>query len=433
METKPTIGVIGLSHLGIVASAGLASFGLSVIGADVDADTVEMLQKGNPVVPEPGLKELFATHNERLTVTTDFSKISDCDVVFLAKDTPTDEENNAMDLEPVVALFDAAMPYPTDGVEVVVMSQVPVGFTRSLTQRIVGERLQLNFSLCYFVETLVIGNAVARWLTPERLMFGLVDPERGLSRHLARIVKNFESPVFCMKLESAELCKAAINLYLATSVTYANTLANICEVVGADISEMIPALRLDKRIGLYAYIKPGLGLSGGHLERDLSMLTKIAAEKSARARLIDVIEEESRLRYEWLSDAIQSVATGKGSRLTIALWGLSYKKNTDSVFRAPSMRVIREFGKANDIIAYDPQAVLPEEGMVKRVNDKYEAVEDADCLLVLCDWDEFAEIDFGKIKSHMKSAIIIDGLGVFYGKKIPAGITYRAMGVSYSG
>ena len=273
------IGVVGLSHLGTVVSAGLASLGLPVTAVD-RADRVADFAPGRLPFPEPGLAELLA--GPRPTFTADYAALAGASLVILAVDTMTDDRNRS-DVSVLEAHVEGLLPWLRRDAVVVLMSQVPVGYTRALAARVRAHRPELAARVYYWVETLVIGDAVARYLRPERIILGGVagQPEPALDALLER----FGCPVHRMDWESAELCKAAINLYLATSVTFANTLADLCEATGASMRAIIPALRADRRIGPAAYIRPGLGLAGGNLERDLVHLKELAERTGVRADL----------------------------------------------------------------------------------------------------------------------------------------------------
>lgn len=425
---KFTIGVTGLSHQGLVTVAGLASLGFCIVGIDKDEQIVRELQNGNCNLPEPSLSAFLEKNKESIIFTADFSKLGECAIVLVTKDTPTNERNE-MQLAAVTALLDAAAPYFADKVEIALMSQVPVGFTRAFERRLGSQRPDLQFSLVYWVDTLVIGDAVARFVKPERVILGFGNASGAPGTHLLKLLSCFTCPILNMRFESAELAKAAINVYLAASVTFANVIANICEATGADIGEVAHGLRLDKRIGRHAYIKPGLGLSGGHLERDVIMLSQIAQERQIKTKFFDVIREESALRHKWLYDKLETEVFARVAFPKIAIWGLSYKKNTDSMFGAPSVNLIKNFEKRATFVAYDSAARLPEGVKVRRVDEKYRAIEGADCLLILNNCDEFADIDFERLKKTMAYPLIIDCLGAFFEvKQFPAGICYVAMG-----
>lgn len=412
MIQQPIIGIVGLSHLGIVASIGFGSMGFRVIALDTDEKTLESLQKGISLLPEPSLDELLSKSKNMITFSKDFSLLQRCQVIFLAKDTPTDEEKNEMMLDQVWALINEIIPHIAPDAQFVIMSQVSPGFTRSVDQRIQELRPGVLFSIFYFVETLIIGDAVNRFLKPERMIFGSKMQKAPLGGFLETIVRRFSCPLFIISLESAEMTKSAMNVFLATTITFANTLANICEEVGADMTEIVPALRLDERVGPSVYINPGLGLSGGHLERDVVMLSHIAEKLNIDVDLLRLIQDVSSSRYQWLRNKIEKEVYVGNKLPRIAIWGLSYKKNTDSTHGAPSLKIIRDFGKRATIMAYDPVVKLLSMPEVICVNDKYKAVENADCLLILSNWDEFKTVEKGRLLKAMNKPLIIDGLGV---------------------
>ena len=405
------VGVVGLSHLGVTASTGLASLGFQILGVDSDQETVRRLQQGNCIFPEPSLPELLASHRTRMEFTTDFAKLAACAVVIFGQDTFITEQNE-MDLSRIHALIDSLIPHLRQDVTILFMSQVPVGFTRALSKRIRDQRKNLRFRLHYWVDVLVVGDAVSRFLKPGRIIIGHEHMPEPLSEPVSRMFQSFQCPVFDMNYESAEITKSAVNVYLATTVTFANALSNLCEAVGADMTQIIPALRLDKRIGPFAYIKPGLGFSGGHLERDLVALSRLARSHGVNTSVLDLIQEESAGRYHWLTKKIDSEIFAEHPFPTIALWGLSYKKNTDSTHGAPSLKVIRDCATRARLVAYDPLVHLPSDLGVTAVDDRYAALEGAHGLLILSDWDEFKILDIRRLIQAMEASVIIDPLGV---------------------
>jgi len=430
MNTSPVIGVVGLTHLGVVSSIGLASFGYDVRGFDTDEERVRLLQQGDSVFPEPLLQDLFTAHRDRTSFASDFSSLDACDIVVFGQDTFITEENE-MDLHQIHVLLDAMIPHLKPDVTILFMSQVPVGFTRKLHDTMTQVRPGLTFHLFYWVDVLVVGDAVARFQEPGRIMIGHTALPGFLPPSANALFARFSCPVLHMSYESAELTKSAVNVFLATTVTFANELSNVCEAVGADMTHMVPALRLDKRIGPFAYIKPGLGFSGGHLERDLVALSHLAEGHHVKTPLIDLIQSESARRYHWLRHTIDTMIFSAASTPTIALWGLSYKKNTDSTHGAPSLAVIRDFAARARLVAYDPLVVLPLTSGITCVKDMYEAVAGADGVLVLSDWDTFKAVDPHKLIQVMKKPLVIDPLGVLVDQQLTEhGISYVPMGRS---
>ncbi len=404
-------GFLGLSHLGIVSSIGWASFGEPVVAVDLDPVPVEALAGGTLPVHEPALPELFASARGRMTFSTDPASLAGCPLVIVARDVPTDAQNTS-DTSVVLRLVDAAVPHLRQGVTLALMSQVPPGFTRRLAQRIRERRPDLVFRLYCWVETLIFGNAVERYLKPERIILGCADPRASLPSELDAGLRRFGCPIVPMVYESAELTKTAINLYLCAAVTYANTLSDLCERVGASWAEMIPALRLDKRIGPAAYIRPGLGIAGGNLERDMVTLRDLCRVHGVDATFIETLLEYNARRLQWVHQKLREHLFAEVAHPVIAVWGLAYKKNTRSTKNSMSLRVICELGNRADVRAYDPVVRADEIDLaVKVVADRDEALVGADCLLVLTDWDEFAVPNPEALRS-MRRPLVIDGVGV---------------------
>jgi UDPglucose 6-dehydrogenase len=419
------IGVVGLSHLGLVASACLSSMGFEVVAVGEPALAAD-LAAGKLPVHEPGLEDLLA--RRRPAFTGDYAALKGAEVVIVALDTATDAENRA-DLSALERHIDFALPWlPADGV-VALMSQVPVGYTRALTERLRAKRPDFGSRVYYWVETLVIGDAVARYLEPERIIVGGPDAEAAPEPLLDALLARFGCPTFRMNYESAELCKAAINFYLAASVTYANTLADLCEATGASMAAIVPALRSDRRIGPHAYIRPGLGLAGGNLERDLMHLRDIAARHGIDAALPALILERSAARYDWLRRAVERHVLRPGTRPRIALWGLAYKKNSRSTRNAVSLTLLRDLAGRALVIAYDPQVTLEPTADLQMAASALEALDGADALVIVTAWDEFGAVDPSAIRESLRSPVVVDAAGVLDGERSRrAGLTRVAVG-----
>src|SRR6266436_2289011 len=248
MSDGPT-GFLGLSHLGIISSIGWASLGSGVVAVDLEAEPVDRLRKGELPVHEPSLPELFASTRERMTFSTDPSALAACDLVVVSRDIPTDTDNGS-DPSVVNRLLEAAIPHLRPGSTLVLMSQVSPGSTRALAARVQALRPEAGISVYYWVETLIFGNAVERFLKPERIIVGAADPARPLPDMFDAGLRRFGCPILPMVYESAELTKTAINLYLFGAVTYANTLADLCEAVRSEehTSELQSRLHLVCRL-----------------------------------------------------------------------------------------------------------------------------------------------------------------------------------------
>lgn len=424
---EPT-AFLGLSHLGLVSAIGWASLGHPVVALDSDAGLVAALAEGRLPIHEPGLLELLPQNREWLRFSTDFACLVDCPLVVVARDVPTDE-HNVSDPTAVLELVDRATPHLRSGVALVVMSQVPPGFTRALAAHFRTRRPDLAVSVYYWVETLVVGDAVERFLRPERLIIGSADPDAAVASVFARRLEAFRCPVLRMSYESAELAKTAINLYLSAAVTFANTMSDLCEALGANWGEMLPALRLDRRIGPAAYIRPGLGIAGGNLERDLVTLRQLCDSSGVDGTLIEALLSHNARRYHWVHRKLREHVFKEVSHPVVAVWGLAYKRNTRSTKNSLALRLIRELSEISQLRAYDPVVGAADLDMPLRLaTDAQEAAVGADCLLILTDWDEFA-VPRPEIWRMMRRPVVIDGVGVVDPARADLeGVRYVSMG-----
>jgi UDPglucose 6-dehydrogenase len=419
------VAVVGLSHLGLVASVCLASMGLEVTAVG-DSTLAADLAAGTLPVHEPGLEDLLARRPPAFT--GDYAALAGAEIVIVALDTATDADNRA-DLSALERHIDLALPWlPAAGV-VALMSQVPVGYARALAERLRAKRPDFRARVYSWVETLVIGDAVARYLKPERIILGGSEHRHPPEPALDALVARFGCPVLRMNYESAELCKAAINFYLATSVTYANALADLCEATGASMTAMLPALRSDRRIGPHAYIRPGLGIAGGNLERDLVHLGELASRHGIDAALPALILERSASRYGWLVRAIERHVLRPGTRPRIALWGLAYKKNSRSTKNAVSLKLLADLAGRASVTAYDPQVKLAPTADFQMAASALGALDGADALVIVTDWDEFAAVDPSAIRERLRSPVVVDAAGVLDGERSSeAALTRVAVG-----
>lgn len=434
-SSTPPTGVIGLSHLGIVYGTAWASFGQPVIAVDADAEAVTRLQSGDPIVLEPGLPELLEKARPYLTYTDDFSQLAACPLVIVARDIPTDDANRS-DVAAVQRLIDMAIPHLRQDVTFVVMCQVPPGFNRQLAEQIRAARPDVRFKNYYWVETLAFGWAVERAMQPERLIVAGADPSAPLPDQFQAGLEQFNCPIVKMGFESAELTKTAINIYLIASVTYANALADLCEAVGADWSEMVPALRLDKRIGQSSYIRPSLGVAGGNLERDLVTLRNLGAAHDVETTFLDALQAANDARFDWVHRKLtERLLALSGVSGTVAIWGLTYKKDTKSTKNSPALRLLAEIDPRLTLRAWDPAVGLDEvrangiETELTVTKSRDAALDDADCLLIMADWDVFGQADLDAIRTRMRRPLVIDTVGVLQKRRAElTGIEYVVMG-----
>jgi UDPglucose 6-dehydrogenase len=402
--TSPVIGFAGLTHLGINSLAAAAARGFDTIGFHPDKDLVNLLSRGKLPIHEPGLSALFDEHQQRLNFSDNPEVLGECDLVYISVDVPTDDLGQS-DLGVVEKTISIVTPVLKDDALLVILCQVPPGFTRKL--KFPRERL------FYQVETLIFGRAVERAMYPERFIVGCADPNEALPSSLETLLSAFECPILAMRYESAELTKISINMCLVSSVCVANTMAELCEKVGADWSEVVPALKLDKRIGQYAYLKPGLGIAGGNLERDLATVVRLADNYSGNAEVVKAWIADSAYRKEWALSRFNEIALIDGDLKTIGVLGLAYKENTASLKNSAAIALLQNLTvqtKGYEIKAYDPE-VKPEKITVKGVavtQTALEAYRNADVVMLMTPWPEFGDLAPNMLASEMKGSILID-------------------------
>lgn len=413
------IGFAGLSHLGIVSSIACASKGVQVTAFDADKNLCEAIARGEFPVYEPGLEGLFKNFKKNIRFTSEAKDLGECGLIYFSKDISTDAFNQS-DLGPTEALIENVSPHAGSGAILVLLSQVPPGFMRKLGKK----------NIFYQVETLVFGNAVERAVRPERFIVGCQDPALPLPPLFKDLLGLYACPVFPMRYESAELAKISINLCLAASVNTANTLAELCEAVGADWNEIVPTLKTDKRIGAHAYLSPGLGLSGGNLERDLATVKALAAEFGTDAGIVDAWIFNSEHRRDWVFKTLHREVLASLSNPVIAVWGLSYKPNTVSVKNSPSIALLDVLSRCAKVRLYDPKAKLetPKEN-VFTASSALEACQGADALVLMTPWEEFLSVPVSQVASALKGKIILDPLGGFQEKFFrEAKLSYHRLG-----
>ena len=402
------IGFIGLSHLGLNYSLATAAKGFDVICYDPDKDLVGRLRDGNFPIEEPGFRELFLKHRARLRYTSDLPEIGKCGLVFYSLDIRTDDRNGS-DLGPLTALIEGTAPCLASGSVAVVMSQVRPGYVRGLSTRIKPQVA----SWYYQVETLVFGAAVQRAMEPERFIVGSPSPEAPLPEAYRAWLSTFQCPTLVMRYESAELAKIAINLFLVSSVSATNMLAELCEAIGADWTEIAPALRLDKRIGPHAYLNPGLGISGGNLERDLVTVQGLAHEFGTEAGTVDAWQRNSAHSKSWALRVLERELLRSKPAARIAVWGLAYKQDTVSVKNSASLELIRALVECQ-FHAYDPSArVDGTEFPNLTVHPKaMDAVANADALAIMTPWKVFSTISPVAVAAKLGGRLVVDPHGM---------------------
>lgn len=419
--SSPVIGFVGMTHLGLNSAVAGAERGFSMICFDPNPRLIEALRQGNMPIVEPDLNELATKNTNRLHFTSDTRELKRADVIYVAIDVATDDRGGS-DLAPLEGLLETTFAAMRPDAVAVVLSQVPPGFTR--------RKLAPGRKLYYQVETLIFGRAIERALHPERYIIGCADPSAPLDPAYETFLKAHDCPLLPMRFESAELAKISINCCLVASIGVANTLAEICEGIGAAWDEIAPALKLDRRIGPYSYLSPGLGIAGGNLERDLATVCRIGEEVGSDTGIVKAWIDNSRHRKGWAARIVRSVVLATKPEATLAIWGLAYKENTHSIKNSPSLATIAELSDAR-LRLHDPvvPAAAASHPRAMGAQTAMEAVSGADALLILTPWAEYKGVDPVALAKVMAGKIVIDPYRLLDGDAcVKAGFSYYTLG-----
>tara|TARA_Y100000590_G_scaffold14377_1_gene17299 strand:- start:15497 stop:16765 length:1269 start_codon:yes stop_codon:yes gene_type:complete len=413
------IGFAGLTHLGLVSSTIAASKGFSVVCYHNDKKKIDELKKGKTVIEEPGLKNLLHQNKNKIIFSADENKLSNCRIIYISLDVETDKFGNS-DLSKVKKIINKVKKIAKKDSILVILSQVPPGFTRKVKWN--------KDKLFYQVETLVFGDAIKRSLYPERIIVGCSNSKK-INKNFKKYLKSYNSPILAMKYESAELTKMSINAFLSSSITTTNTLSEICEKIDADWSEIKPALTTDKRIGKYAYTDPGLGISGGNLERDLNGLIKIGKKNKTDFKVIKTWISNSTYRKKWIWDKLNELILKKTKKPKISILGLAYKENTNSIKNAPSIFLLKKL-KGYNVQAYDPCIKKRDiKYKINFTNNSIQTLKNSDVLLILTPWKEFKFLTPKVLIKNMKKKIVIDPFRVLNGNLLMrSGFIYASLG-----
>lgn len=425
--------VIGLWHLGTVASACLAELGYQVVGVERDPARAANLNRGIPPLFEPGLAELMATHlaSGRLRYTSDLADgTAAAPYVLIAYDTPVDDQDDP-DLAPIIAAVEDLAGRLEDGATVVVSSQVPVGTCEALAGRLRNRNPGLRFGMACVPENLRLGQAIERFLHPDLLVFGADSADT-----LAKVETLF-APIPGSRvrtgLRTAEMTKHAINAYLATCISFGNELANLCDEVGADAFQVIQALRLESRVSPKAPLLPGLGFAGGTLARDMKVLTHLAEQYNYAAPLLNGVLAVNQLQNGTVVHRLEKLLGSLQGR-TIGVLGLTYKPGTSTLRRSAALEIIQALtGVGAAVRAYDPKADKKEvEAYLQHFTlcpDPYAAVRGAHALVLVTPWPEFKELDLARLRALMHGPVLLDAPNMLDpGQATQAGFVYQGIG-----
>ncbi|MBP1604038.1 MAG: tuaD 1 [Acidobacteria bacterium] len=428
------LAVVGTGYVGLVVGACLAETGNDVVCVDKDAAKVRTLRKGRMPIFEPGLEELVRRNvgEKRLTFTTQLPRaVRASSVIFIAVGTPQGEDG-AADLQHVLGVA-REIAQAMNGFKVIVdKSTVPVG-TALKVREVVRRETTHPFSVVSNPEFLKQGAAVDDFLRPDRVVIGTEDEKGGeIMRQLYAPFTRTGAPIMLMDTASAELCKYAANALLATRISFMNEIANVCELVGANVDEVRRAVGSDRRIGS-SFLFPGVGYGGSCFPKDVRAIVKFSGDKGYEFEILKAVERVN-LRQKSVLVGRMEKHFGSLDGRTIAVWGLAFKPRTDDMREAPAIVLIERLLAAGARVqAFDPVAMPAARRLfgsgVTFAPRSYAALADADALAVVTEWNEFREPDFAKMRKLMKSPIVFDGRNIYSRELMRAnGFTYYSIG-----
>ena len=428
------IAVVGTGYVGLVAGACLAENGNDVVCVDKDAGKIATLHQGKMPIYEPGLEEMVRrnTAEKRLTFTTQLKDaVAASEIVFIAVGTPQGEDGSA-DLQHVLGVAQEIGRAINKYTVVVDKSTVPVGTAKKVQAAIAAET-RVPFSVVSNPEFLKQGAAIEDFMKPDRVVIGCDDERAGaIMRSVYAPFTRTGAPIMVMDTPSAELCKYAANAMLATRISFMNEIANVCERVGADAEAVRKAVGSDRRIGP-SFLFPGIGYGGSCFPKDVKAMLRSAADEGYDFKILHAVEAVNVGQKSRLVEKMQA-HFGDVQGKTIALWGLAFKPKTDDMREAPAITIVEKLlAMGATVRAYDPEAVEPARRIfgdrITYTSHGYEALEGADALAVVTEWNEFREPDFGKIKQLLKSPVVFDGRNIYSPEHMRTlGFTYYSIG-----
>jgi len=412
--------MIGAGYVGLVSAACFAEFGWNVLCVDKDKARVEGLNEGQIPIYEPGLDELVIRNSaaDRLRFTTCLEEgVRDADVVFLAVGTPVRRGDGYADLSYIFEAVEELAPYLRPDAVVTTKSTVPVGTSREIERRLRLKRADADFAICSNPEFLREGSAILDFTHPDRVLIG-VDTARAreVMERLYQPLALRKAPIIYTTRESAELAKYAANAFLAMKITFINEIADLCEVVGADVGEVASAIGADGRIGS-KFLHAGPGYGGSCFPKDVGALIRTAREARSPLSLIEQVEKVNLERKIAMARRVEEAAGGSLRDKTVAVLGVTFKPNTDDMREAPSLVILPMLqSRGATVRACDPQGRENAERLIAGVEwfgSAAEAARGADILLVLTEWNEFRAADLKQLYEVMRGATIVDLRNVF--------------------
>jgi len=418
------IAIVGSGYVGLVSGTCFSDVGIEVVCVDIDEKKIQNLQNGIVPIYEPGLDEMLLRNMKkgRLRFTTHIAEaLEDCEVLFIAVGTPPDEDGSA-DLKYVLAVAHECGKNMQDYLVIATKSTVPMGTAvkvKAAIQEELDKRgVKIPFDVASNPEFLKEGAAIDDFLKPDRIVVGLDSPRA--EDRMKSLYKPFTlngHPIIFMDITSAEMTKYAANSILATKISFMNDIANLCELVGADINMVRKGIGSDSRIG-NKFIYPGIGYGGSCFPKDVKALIRTASDYQYDLRVLKAVEAVNSDQKLLLFHKINSYFKGDLKGKTVAIWGLSFKPQTDDMREAPSLVIIQKLLDAGvRVKAYDPIAMKEAKRVlgdrIAYLDDQYEALIDADCLVLVTEWPEFKFPNFKIVKKLLNSPAVFDGRNIY--------------------
>ncbi len=426
------ICVQGLWHLGSVTAACLASVGHDVVGLDGDSNNISNLNQGKAPLFEPGLDEMIQNEINQghlRFVQSSREALADAEVLWVTFDTPVDEEDHA-DVEFVLGKIKSVLPELNDGTVVMISSQIPVGSIKKLEHFVKDNYIKKQICFAYSPENLRLCKSIDVFLNPDLIVVGTRNDET--KEKLKKLFSPITNKIEWMSVESAEMTKHAINAFLATSVTFANELAAICELYGADAKEVERGLKTESRIGPRAYLSPGGPFAGGTLALDIDFLDKAAKEKSLTVPLLQSVRASNDEHKKWVQRKLFEKFSTL-TKLSVAIWGLTYKPETSTLRRSLAVALCDWLIEEGVIVhVYDPAVQeLPSHwnNQVDRFDSALEALKNTQVLVLGTEWAEFKETAKKMLEVVNNDYMVIDANRYLQNEIIPLGINYIAVGM----
>ena len=432
------IAFIGTGYVGLVSATAFAEMGNEVICVDVDSKKVEKLCSGKLTIYEPGLEDLFMRNvrDGRLKFTTQLADaVLPSDVIFLTLPTPPQEDGSA-DLSYVMKVINQLPAITTDYKVIVTKSTVPVGTADTIRKALeeLGLQQGVNFDIVSNPEFLREGSALNDFMKPERVVIGTSSqPAATIMRQLYEPFVRNGNPIQVMDERSAELVKYASNGFLALKISFINEIANLCERVGADVENVRKGMGKDSRIGSQ-FLYAGLGYGGSCFPKDVQALSRTSKKYDYEFKILDAVMQVNQEQREHLLAKIESRFNGKLAGKKMAVWGLSFKQNTDDVREAPALWLIEKLIERGVIIsAYDPEGMANARVVLGDTitwgKDQYEILEEKDALVICTEWNEFRTPDFKRVQNLLNGRVVFDGRNLFEPAKMAnLGFEYYAVG-----